>query len=260
MPGASTGASGTGLPGDTVASRVSEADPLLRKVVLGIFVMLVAILTLALYLLAAGVVWHPAPRTAVERRIDMLALETEQQPRVAKGWGDYAHALIVAKQYDRAAKVIKDGSLAVGSDAPEVLLQVGYLAQARGRDAEALAAFKKTQESVAAFRKAELKRLARRNVSPDPHVIKGDIMTEAATQRARMLAERKQWDDAIADYGVALAENPVDADVLVERARAYLASDQPEKAVADLEFAVRLVPDHRIALNLLEQARSEVGR
>lgn len=75
-------------------------------------------------------------------------------------------------------------------------------------------------------------------------------------KRAMLLRETKKPLDAIQDLDQALSLTPKNADLLTERAKAYLALGNTDSAKKDLDAAVNAEPAHKEAKRLLADIKS----
>jgi tetratricopeptide (TPR) repeat protein len=79
----------------------------------------------------------------------------------------------------------------------------------------------------------------------------------AQFQRAERLAERGEWREAARAYEAGLEIDPTNASLLRGAGVAWLALDEPERAIAHLERAAELHPWDRASREALERARTE---
>jgi Flp pilus assembly protein TadD len=237
-----------------VAQRVNDADPLSRYLVIAVFVVIVCILTLALYIVTAEIGAPAGPRTLAEKNIEVLRVVVREKPKVARAWADYAHALIGVGDLTQAARVLDDGARAVGDDAPEILLERARLASTRGATEEALGYAERAVKAALAARKAEIKSLRARGIVPNKLVIKSDIIEAAAVMMARVHVERAEYPAALTAFDLAHKEGPTNADTLVERGYVRLRLGDPTGAAQDFRDALEFAPDHKAAAAGLREA------
>jgi len=88
----------------------------------------------------------------------------------------------------------------------------------------------------------------------------GETGARGALAEASAHAAKKSWQAAIAAYGRALADEPRNVAALVGRGQAYFETRQMTTAVADLEAALRVNPNHPTALLMLGAIAQEQGR
>lgn len=229
-----------------------------RVLVVAIFVVLAAMLTLLLWAVAAGVFQRQAPRTFVERQIDMLESVVKEKPKSEEAWADYALALVAAKQYSRADDVLNRAEKATGKNVIDLELVRARLAYARGDEAAALKLTEKAIKDGLEFRLKEMGRLASTGLTPDPTLIKGPILASAYYFQAQLLADREEYDAAIEALNKALVEEPTSADALVMRGNLYIKSSNEASASADFAQALKFIPDYQPALDGLESLGEEV--
>ncbi len=82
------------------------------------------------------------------------------------------------------------------------------------------------------------------------HVIgSGTYNPMAYNSRGHMYKDRGDYDRAIADYGVAIAQEPAQAEYLVNRGVAYAEKGDFQRALIDLDQAITLNPKEYMAYN-----------
>ncbi len=82
------------------------------------------------------------------------------------------------------------------------------------------------------------------------HVIgSGTYNPMAYNSRGHMYKDRGDFDRAIADYGVAIAQEPAQAEYLVNRGVAYAEKGDFQRALVDLDRAIALNPKEYMAYN-----------
>jgi tetratricopeptide (TPR) repeat protein len=229
-------------------------DLLSRVLVVAIALVLLAIVTILLYAVTAGVFARPAPRTYAEQQLDMLALVIEQQPASADAWADYARALIAAEQLNKAEAILSRADEIISTGDPGIMLEWARLSLALGDEDDALARIDAAIQAALGKRQAEIKRMGTAGIVPDPRAIERDTLFRAYILRARIYGTREEW--ALA----AIYEEPSSADALVMRGEAYLELGQTGNAVADFEQALQMVPDLGPALDGLKRAGGGEGQ
>ena len=75
----------------------------------------------------------------------------------------------------------------------------------------------------------------------------------AALAKAAALITTKDYAGAIKVYDIYLADQPVDSDVLVQRATAKIQVGDKKGAEADFRAALKYIPDYQPALDGLKQ-------
>lgn len=225
-----------------------------RMLVIALLGVVIVMLSAILWALATVLPQRNTPRTFVERQLAMLERVVKEKPRSEEAWADYILALVAAKQYSKAQAVIAAAEKAVGKDVVDILYVRARLAYARGDRGEAEQLVKKAIESGLAFRKKELERLAQQATFPDPRVIKGKVLASAYYFHAQLLAEKKQWQEAVEALTKSLAEEPASADALVFRGNVYLELSETASATADFEQALKYIPGFQPALDGLKKA------
>lgn len=231
--------------GGTSSSRSAVVT---RVLVIAIFVVLGAILTLLLWAVASGVFQRQAPRTFVERQVDMLESVVKEKPKSEEAWADYALALVAAKQYTRAESVLNRADKAVGKNVIDLELARAHLAYARGDKAAALKSTEMALKDGLEFRAKEMQRLASTGLTPDPTLIKGPILASAYYFHAQLLAERKDFVGAVEDLDRALAEESTSADALVMRGNLHIELSNEASAAVDFTQALEFIPNYQPAV------------
>ena len=231
----------------------TRGSSLNQALIIAIFVLLVAVFMVVLWAAADGLFQRQAPRSFVERQIDMLETVVLEKPESEEAWADYALALIAAKQYRRAEDVLNRANDAVGDDVADILLVRAHLAQARGDSASALDLTDQAIKGALEFREKELTRMAEQGLTPDATVVKGPILASAYYFRGQLLAEQEKYDEAVEALGRALVEESTSADVLVLRGNLYIELSNEASATADFEKALAFIPDFQPALDGMER-------
>lgn len=78
---------------------------------------------------------------------------------------------------------------------------------------------------------------------------KGEYLGFLFHNRAYVHATRKEWDNAIRDYGETLKHKPNDAETLDSRGFTYLKMGRLDAAIADYDAALKAEPKHANALD-----------
>ena len=235
------------------SSNQTDQDRATRVIVISIMLVIISIFTVVLWAVAGGVFQRRAPRTYVERQIDMLAGVVDEKPGSEEAWADYALALIAAEQYSQAKNVLDDAEVFLGDQVIDLIAVRANLALAQGDDDEALELIQAGITAGLEFRASELARLAEQAVYPDPRVVKGAVLAGAYAFEARLYAEQGRWEEAATAYSSALLEEPASADALVARGAVYIEMSSVESATADFERALEFIPGFAPALEGLER-------
>lgn len=77
-------------------------------------------------------------------------------------------------------------------------------------------------------------------------------MSKTLLNRGQTYALKKRFDEAIQDYDEAAKLRPTDAEVFYSRGIAYANKGEDAKAKADMEKALGLKPDYRLARQALD--------
>ncbi|MDH4140590.1 MAG: tetratricopeptide repeat protein [Coriobacteriia bacterium] len=218
-------------------------DRITRWLAYGIFVLLLAILTLVFYVVWTGVLGPLPPRTYVERDLQRLETMVEEKPQVEQVWRDYLRALIVAGQYSKAHRVVEEGRSVLASATAIVDVEEARLLNSEGNPDEAMAILDAAIESQANLLDEQIAELAARSIRASRASLPGgDTLVDAHILRAQILSTLGRWDEATEAYTEALDLDPVMADVLVARGYAYVESGQADKARKDFERALEFIP------------------
>jgi Flp pilus assembly protein TadD len=151
---------------------------------------------------------------------------TKLAPRFPAGWGNVGVARRRMGDIQGALDAYAR-ALAISADDPTILGNLASLYRAIGKQREAETALKSANLSAA---------------SPHVLIVRGDL--ELANGRARA---------ALRLYKRARSLWPKSADPWVALARAEIARSRPDRARRDLEKALALEPNNRVALTLLAQ-------
>lgn len=77
---------------------------------------------------------------------------------------------------------------------------------------------------------------------------------------AILYGDTKQYKKSLETFGIALQLEPGAADVLVSRARVYLSNGEFDKALVDVDKALRFVPDYQEAIELRKEIQNAKAR
>lgn len=245
---------------DDAPRRGRSLDPALGWLWAGLFVVVVLILSLLLYIVVAGVLNPPAPRTRAERQLFMLESVIEAKPESVAAWADYANAFTATGQYSSADEVIARAVAQLGEGVPEIELAQGKLLLARGVTDEARVQLESTIEVTIEFRNDELQRMAETGVTPPASLIKAEVIAEAALLMAQIDMEAEDWERAIESLDVALSEQPTNSDALVMRGHVRRSLGDAEAARADFEQALVFIPGYEPALEGLRMLEEGAGQ
>ncbi len=81
------------------------------------------------------------------------------------------------------------------------------------------------------------------------------LYTAARILHAQLLANNKQYDQALEEIKMVLKIMPSAADLYLEEAKIYLAKGDKQNALASSEKALKMVPDYKEALELKQQIK-----
>lgn len=237
-------------------SEEQAADSTNRWLVVGIFGVVILLLTFLLYGLIAGVLNPPAPRTAVEFAMQRAEATIQAKPESGRDWADYA--LLLYKTGDKAKakatikkarKVLKNNSLVYVNNAEiEILLR-------EGKNAEALkAADAELKYDAEERKKLDIERAKRGVKMPVEYQREMNKVTiDTLVMKARAQSALKKYDDAITSLAYAIYADPQAADVIVMRGELFLKVGNKEAAKNHFVEALKFIPDYEPALNGLKR-------
>lgn len=195
-----------------------------------------------------GLANPPAPRTQVERQLNMLEGVVKAKPKSTTAWSDYASAMISAKQYSAADEVIERG-LKLASEKSLILVQKARLARKRGDDDAALKLCAEAIKTAKAERLADVKKLSGKGSKAriDPKGLPGGYIITAEIQ-----AERQQWRAVVTAWTEFLKIEPTDCLALVARGDAQAKLNDKKGAEQSYREALKFIPDMPEALKGLK--------
>ncbi|MDZ4180279.1 MAG: tetratricopeptide repeat protein [Coriobacteriia bacterium] len=222
-----------------------------------ILLLIVSALSAFLYLLLTGVIDPPAPRTAVEARLETIETYLQRSPKNGKVWADYILAQSALSRYADAERVWQEAQVEL-AELPDEMIQAdlawaqSLIFQGRPDDAVAQA------DHVIASDPAAVEALGRKNPTmADAGLVETGMLGPAWVVKANGYAALGEWDDAVEAYSAAIDYDPRAADLLTLRAVAYYELGDYELARADAQEALRFLPDDRRAQAILEQLGDE---
>lgn len=231
--------------------RRSQAD-LQRILIVATLSVVVVILASLATVVLYGLQLQSAPRTLLERSLDVAETAVAQQPENPNAWLELAYAQIEVRRYGAAAQTIESG-LAV-KDMAGFYLAEAYLLERQGRTEAAIEKYESAKQRAIAEREKRNQELEA--VGVQLQTVNTDL-ADAAIGKARLLAEAGELQKARVEYDVALDANPRMADIFVERGDVRASLDDADGARSDYERALTFVPGMPEALDGL--ARLEAG-
>ena len=210
-----------------------------------------------LYLYLTGFLNPPAPRTAIEARIDVIENYLQQSPKNGQVWADYILAQSSLSRYADAERVWREAQVEL-AELPDELIQADLAwAQSlifQSRPDEAI----EQAEHVIASDPAAIEALGRKNPTmAEAGLVVTGMLGPAWVVMASGHAALGEWADAVEAYSNAIEYDPRAADLLTLRAAAYYELGEYDLARADAEAALRFLPDDRRAQAILEQLGDE---
>jgi tetratricopeptide (TPR) repeat protein len=241
----------------SAASGTAFDDPVVRRLAWLAGLLVVAFLATIVSALFFGVLNPPAPRTALERELSVARARVESTDTTATGqdWYDYSVALIAAKQYSKAERIIKQGTDGGFEDPTK---QYFALAQTRldiaQKDYEA--ALTHSKEGMTGLEKRyqeEQERFKATQQASDFYALglTGNY-DEFRLLRAEAFESLKRYDEAIAELDGYLTNQARAADILVWRGDLKVKAGDKQGAVADYENASMYMPGDTALAKKLE--------
>lgn len=227
-------------------------DPLVRTmayIAVGLVVIFAATVAGAL---ATGVMASTGPRTRAEKEVAVSGAAVLQGSKDPAVWGDYIASLIASGQYSRANDVIVQGRSSIDDSATAVLtLGEARLASAQGDFKQAITLADKAMKRLEAVHQTALDS---GGLVSKGAVIAGlpDNYYAATLLKAYAYGDLSSWTEAIKQFDVYLAHDPGGADILVDRANAYIKAGDKAAAEKDFRSALKYIPDSTEALSGLK--------
>lgn len=234
------------------------SDPVARALGFGILIAVLLALSAVAYVLYAGLLGTRAPRTAVERQVQVLEQYTAENPTSAYGWADYLKALTLTEQYVKAEQVLDEIDPMIEEE-PLLMIEKARLQIATGESEQALDGLDEAIALAQRLREERLSGLAGSGVSgmvTDPF---GEWIANAAILQVGVYQEASDWAMVVEASTVALEENPTMADMLTVRGFAYVELGDVTAAEADFRAALEMVPGDEDALRGLKSIGAEAG-
>jgi tetratricopeptide (TPR) repeat protein len=229
-------------------------DPVVRWLALAIGGVIVFWLVSVLSALLFGLLTPPSsPRTAAERDLGVLAAQVQSGKANSATYARYVDTLIRADQLSRAQAALDEALRTTKTDRSYLLSEQAQLALARkdyrGAVTSADKAMAEAQKELTAF--------IAKNVANNRKPLAGaqlpDSYQTAALAKAEALVGSKDSAAAIKAFGVYLAQQPTDSDILVQRATVEAEVGDKKAAEADYRAALKYVPDYQPALDGLKE-------
>jgi tetratricopeptide (TPR) repeat protein len=261
MPPRTEGAPG-GLEADTpdVAQQASPdtprraRDPLARWLVIAILGIVILWLLAIVSAIFIGLVGPPkAPRTAVERDLDIQSAQVQSGKADAKTWAQYIQTLIQANQLGKASTTINAALASVKTDKSYILAEQAryyywsknYPTAVKAADAAEAEALKEFNAHIAALK---AQKITNANSVEEPL-----SWSTASLIKAQSLAAQKDYKGAIKEYDLYLSVNPTVADVFAARAAMKALAGDKSGAAQDYRTALKFIPDYQPAIAGLKQ-------
>lgn len=238
------------------SSRAEPQDRFARIATLltyAIFFVIVTALSAVVYFLVAGVFSPPGPRTAIEAKLGVLESAVKDNPASGRVWADYIMYNTRAERYSAAEQAWKD-SRVVLAELPEQMIEADLAwAQAlllQGRFDEAIGqadlVITNDPEALAILE-------SRNSLAASTGIVETGALGPAFAVKGNAATALERWDLAVDAYTSVLEITPRDANILVARGVAYRESGDENRARADLEEALRFMPDNEAASRFLKE-------
>jgi len=232
-------------------------DRIARWLAYGIFVLLLAILTLVFYVVWTGVLGPLPPRTYVERDLQRLEAVVEAKPQLEEAWRDYLRALVASGQYSKAHRVVEEGRAVLASEAAVVDVEEARLLYAEGNPDEAITVLDAAIESQAKVLDERIAEIGARGIRATRTSIEGsDVLIDAYILRAQVMSAQGRWQEAAEAYTEALDMSPAMADVMTARGFVYVELGETDKAEKDFTRALEFDPE----LEAAKAGLKEIGQ
>lgn len=226
-------------------------DPVVRAMGwTGAIVFVGFLLTIVMAMYFGFVGTDVGPRTAAERDLAGWASAVQQPGATADQYQSYVLALIGDKQFDKARAVIDEVDANEEIDQSrgfQMLFVLGELQSAQGDYDDALKTHEDVMEKTdAAYEKeleegGEFQNWALASGRHDNYYL-------SALARGKIFRERNELESALEMFDIFLAENPRDAELLVDRGEMRAETGDTAGAEADFREALRFIADHERAL------------
>lgn len=236
----------------------SSMDRTTRTMFFAVLGLVVALLSVLVYGLFAGILRPAAPRTAFEYALKRAERQIELKPGNGQYWAELAMLKYNAGDerggwatIRQARKKVKDATLVYVNNA-----EVAFLVAEKDYE-KAIEVGKKALAFDAEQRAKIAQEYARKGIKIPIEKLKGMNATtvQLSGLMGRAYFETKNYDKALESYDRCLLLDPGAADLLTARGYVHLAKKDYDKAVADFEQALKFIPDYEPAKLGLEQAK-----
>lgn len=233
---------------------VHRADPVARWLALAIAGVVIFWLVAALSAVMFGLLTPAkAPRTLAERDLAVLGVQVQGGQADSKTYAQYIETLIQAGQLSKAQEAIDQGLKTAKNDRSWIYAEQAQLQYAAKDYPGTVAA----ADKAIAEAKKELAKYVAANVAANRRSLAGatlpDSYLTAALAKAEALAASKDYAGAVKAFDVYLKEQPIDADILVQRGDVKILIGDKMGAAADFRAALKYIPDFQPALDGLKQ-------
>jgi tetratricopeptide (TPR) repeat protein len=226
-------------------------DPITRRLVVAIGLLIIAILSVTVYLVYDAFDTGDGPRTAVERDLEQAEADFREHP------GSYDFAIrvaalqISAERYDEALETV-EAARELEDDRAATYLALGDIAIAREDLEGALDYFEQGLEIAETPPERVVHDALEKGVRlPDDYA--QEAANPLAYGAAQIHVELGQLDEAAEKLELALKYHPQDAESLTMLGHVYAELDEAEQARAAYEEALRYIPDYAPAIQGLEE-------
>lgn len=207
--------------------KVSEVS--LRTAVISVIVVIVVVVSVGLYL-GNTYFWKPVEeKNILEKKFAVAEQVYQKYPQSKDAALAYAIALYTQGEEEAASKRFKELETRFPKD---TAVLINY------------AVFKKEAGDI-----KEAKRLLEKVLKQSPYFVMANV------NYGMILREEGKNDEALAAFDKALKIEPGAADILVEKAKVYVAMKDTQKAKENLQRAISLVPDYEDAVKILNELK-----
>lgn len=246
----------TALQGAVVSSEVvdSPRDSVNRTLGYVIIGLVVVGLTGVLYVLLAGIVNPPSPRTLTETELVIAEAGVRTSPQSGDAWSDYVGTLTRLERYREAESQLEKGRKQLKG---QNLLKINLAGvDLYGKMADNEKSLKLAEQCVEDYKKLEAEQIkteAAKGITVAREQVAPKVATKVYFTAARAAARSEKWKVATTYLTEALFYDPLGSDILVARGDMYAKMGESDKARADFEKALEYIPDYAPAKQGLDK-------
>jgi tetratricopeptide (TPR) repeat protein len=217
-----------------------------------ILLIIVSAMSAFVYLYLTGVIDPPAPRTAIEARLEVIETYIQESPKNGKVWADYVLAHSTLSRYADAESAWQEARKEL-AELPDELIQAELAwAQSLVLQARPEEAIEQADYVIEMDPKA-VEALGKKNpMMAEMNLVETGILGPAWVVKGNAAVALGEWQDAVDAYTVALEHDPRAADLMTLRAAAYYELGEHDLARADAREALKFLPDDPRAKTVLD--------